>query len=55
MNPVTIKSGLNQTSSKSSMGSTDNLKKEPLQKAKSQVSELPRMKETKQTKPETKK
>jgi hypothetical protein len=33
------------------MGSSDNLKKEPLQKTKSQVSELPRMKETKQTKP----
>lgn len=47
MNPIPAKSGISQTTSKGSITSTDNLKKEPLQKSKSQVSELPRMRETK--------
>lgn len=48
---VPLKSTLTQTASKASITSTDNLKKEPFQKTKGQVSDLPRMK---QTKPELK-
>ena len=47
MKSIPEKSGISQTTSKGSITSTDNLKKENLQKTKSQVSELPRMRETK--------